>query len=102
MGYESWVERDTLMALDADPDVIAVSSQPMWLHWINAAGQAQRHAPDFFARHADGTGVLIDVRPDRRARARHTTVRVRRCKAFQDSVNPDVVALVGSGWGSRG
>lgn len=27
VGYESWVERDVLMALDADPDVEAVASQ---------------------------------------------------------------------------
>ena len=25
-----------------------------------------RHAPDYFARRADGTGVVIDVRPDQR------------------------------------
>ena len=27
-GYEPWVERDVLMALDADPDVDAVALQP--------------------------------------------------------------------------
>ena len=32
VGYESWVERDVLMALDADAGVEAVASQPMWLH----------------------------------------------------------------------
>lgn len=30
--YESWAERDVLMAPDADPGVEAVASQPMWLH----------------------------------------------------------------------
>jgi hypothetical protein len=64
VGYESWVERDVLMALDADPGVEAVASQPMWLHWVSEAGKARRHAPDFFVRRADGTGVLVDVRPD--------------------------------------
>jgi hypothetical protein len=64
--YESWVERDVLMALDADQGVEAVASQPMWLHWIGEAGKARRHAPDFFVRHVDGTGVLVDVRPDDR------------------------------------
>jgi hypothetical protein len=53
-----------LMALDADPAVEAVASQPMWLHWVSESGRARRHAPDFFVRRADGTGVLIDVRPD--------------------------------------
>ena len=65
-GYESWVERDVLMALDADPGVEAVASQPMWLHWADESGRPRRHAPDFFVRRADGTGVLIDVWPDLR------------------------------------
>ena len=69
VGYESWVERDTLMALDADPGVEAVASQPMWLHWADESGRARRHAPDFFVRRADGTGVLVDVRPDERISA---------------------------------
>jgi hypothetical protein len=54
------------MALDADPGVEAVASQPMWLHWVSESGKARRHAPDFFVRRADGSGVLIDVRPDNR------------------------------------
>jgi hypothetical protein len=57
------------MALDADPGVEAVASQPMWLHWADGSGKPRRHAPDFFARRADGTGVLIDVRPDDRITA---------------------------------
>jgi hypothetical protein len=74
VGHESWVERDVLMALDADPGVEAVASQPMWLHWISESGKARRHAPDFFVRRADGTGVLIDVRPDNRIGAADAAV----------------------------
>ena len=61
--FESWVERGTVMLLDFDPDVVAVSSQPFCLTW---AGQprARRHVPDFFARLADGSAAVIDVRPD--------------------------------------
>jgi hypothetical protein len=66
VGYESWVERDVLMALDADPGVEAVASQPMLLHWAGESGKARRHAPDFFVRRADGAGMLVDVRPDNR------------------------------------
>lgn len=67
VGYESWVERDALMALDADRDVVAVAAQPMWLHWVDGGtGRAVRHAPDFFVRRSDGGGVVIDVRPDDR------------------------------------
>ncbi len=74
VGHESWVERDVLMALDADPGVEAVASQPMWLHWVSESGKARRHAPDFFVRRADGTGVLIDVRPDNRISAADSAV----------------------------
>lgn len=53
------------MLLDFDPSVAAVSSQPFWLHWHDGR-RRRRHAPDFFARLADGTGVVIDVRADDR------------------------------------
>jgi hypothetical protein len=67
VGHESWLERDRLMALDADPGVVAVAAQPMWLHWTDTgSGRSLRHAPDYFARRADGIGVVIDVRPDQR------------------------------------
>jgi hypothetical protein len=63
VGFESWVERDAVMLLDFDPDVVAVSSQPFWLTWAGRPG-VRRHVPDFFARLADGSAVVIDVRPD--------------------------------------
>lgn len=52
--------------MDADPDVTGLASQPMWLHWTAESGLPVRHAPDFFARLADGTAVLVDVRADDR------------------------------------
>jgi hypothetical protein len=63
VGYESWVERDVAMMLDFDPQVTGFSSQPFWLCWPGGR-RSRRHAPDFFARRADGTGVVVDVRPD--------------------------------------
>jgi hypothetical protein len=63
VAYESWLERDQVMAMDANPSVTGLSSQPMWLHWT-ANGRAVRHVPDFFARLADGTAMLVDVRAD--------------------------------------
>jgi hypothetical protein len=65
VGFESWLERDHVMLLDRDPRVVGLSSQPFWLSW-RADGRLRRHAPDFFARLDDGTGVLVDVRPDDR------------------------------------
>ena len=64
VGFESWVERDAVMLLDFDPDVVAVSSQPFCLRWEAGGSAARRHVPDFFARLADGSAVVIDVRPD--------------------------------------
>lgn len=65
VGFESWLERDHVMLLDFDPTVVALASQPFWLSW-SRGGRTRRHAPDFFARLADGTGVVVDVRPDDR------------------------------------
>jgi hypothetical protein len=63
VGFESWAERDVAMMLDFDPQVTAFSSQPFWLRWHDGR-RIRRHAPDFFARRADGTGLVVDVRPD--------------------------------------
>jgi hypothetical protein len=57
------------MLLDFDPAVIAVASQPFWLHWHDGR-RSRRHAPDFFARLADGRGVVVDVRADDRIEPR--------------------------------
>ena len=60
VGYESWLERDHVMLMDFDPAVVAVASQPFWLSWHD--GRRRRHAPDFFARRSNGSGVVVDVR----------------------------------------
>ena len=46
----------------------------MWLHWSTESGRAVRHAPDYFARRADGTGVVVDVRADHRIGAQDAAV----------------------------
>ena len=63
VGFESWMERDHVMALDFDPTVVGIASQPFWLSWRDDAGKLISHAPDFFARRADGTSVVVDCRP---------------------------------------
>jgi hypothetical protein len=90
VGFESWLERDHLMLMDFDPDVRAVSSQPFWLHWRDAEGCSRRHAPDFFARRADGTGVVVDVRPDDRIPARDA-----------ETFAVTAAACESAGWGYR-
>jgi hypothetical protein len=66
VGFESWLERDQIMLLDFDPHVVAFAAQPFRLVWWQQDGRRRRHAPDLFARLADGTGVVIDVRADDR------------------------------------
>ncbi|WP_198588560.1 TnsA-like heteromeric transposase endonuclease subunit [Geodermatophilus chilensis] len=70
VGFESWLERDNLMLLDFDPAVVGIASQPFWLHWTDEAGERMSHAPDFFARRADGSAVVIDSRPLERRKPR--------------------------------
>lgn len=50
------------MALDFDPAVVALASQPFRLAWAGG-GREREHTPDYFARLKDGTGVVVDVRP---------------------------------------
>ncbi|MDV6979879.1 TnsA-like heteromeric transposase endonuclease subunit [Mycobacterium intracellulare] len=84
VGHESWTERDQLMALDADPDVVGVLSQPFWLHWRDG----KRHAPDYFVRNRDGSAVVIDVRDD-----------ARISPADQDVFDRSALACDSVGWG---
>jgi hypothetical protein len=70
VGYESWLERDRLVLLDFDPDVVGIASQPFWLFWTTAEGKPRSHAPDYFARLADGSALVLDVRPADRIKPR--------------------------------
>ncbi|GAA1623457.1 TnsA-like heteromeric transposase endonuclease subunit [Nonomuraea maheshkhaliensis] len=70
VGYESWLERDHVMLLDFDQTVTGISSQPFWLFWTTQDGKSRSHAPDYFARRRDGTGVVVDCRPVNRRRPR--------------------------------
>nr|WP_223243298.1 TnsA-like heteromeric transposase endonuclease subunit [Streptomyces sp. CBMA123] len=62
VGYESWLERDHAMLLDFDQQVTGFASQPLWLFW-QESGKRRSHAPDWFARRADGSGLVVDCRP---------------------------------------
>lgn len=54
------------MLLDFDPGVVGIASQPFRLSWRDADGARRRHVPDYFARLADGSGLVVDVRADDR------------------------------------
>lgn len=104
VGFESWLERDVAMMLDFDPEVVAFSSQPFWLSWAQD-GRQRRHAPDYFARLADGTGVVIDVRPDDRIEPRDAeafAATERACLevgwVFRRTAGPGVVIAANVRW----
>jgi hypothetical protein len=59
VGYESWVERDAAMALDFDPAVVALASQPFRIAWSDG-DRDREHTPDYFVRLMDGTGVVVE------------------------------------------
>ncbi len=64
VGYESWLERDHVRALDFDPQIVGMASQPFWLRWTGERGR-RRHAPDYFARRADGPASSSACADDR-------------------------------------
>jgi hypothetical protein len=70
VGYESWFERDHLIAMDFDQAVVGIASQPFWLFWTAEDGKDRSHAPDYFARRADGSAVVVDCRPVERRKPR--------------------------------
>jgi hypothetical protein len=65
VGFESLYERTALMMLDRESTVTRISSQPMWIFWPDGSSP-RSHAPDFFLRHNNGDGEIIDVRPKAR------------------------------------
>ncbi|MFJ9523708.1 TnsA-like heteromeric transposase endonuclease subunit [Kitasatospora sp. NPDC101801] len=107
VGYESWLERDRLILLDRDPQVVAVASQPFWLHWHDGRRQ-RRHAPDYFVRLADGRARVVDVRAadrlDEQALVAFAATR-RACAAagweFERVGTPDPVLMENVRWLSR-
>jgi len=63
--FESWVERDFLIAADFDPHIVGISVQPFAFRFLSATGKQRQHTPDVFLRTTSGDGVVVDVRPDR-------------------------------------
>ncbi|MFH9355306.1 TnsA-like heteromeric transposase endonuclease subunit [Kitasatospora sp. NPDC017646] len=107
VGYESWLERDRLILLDREPEVVGIASQPFWLHWHDGLRQ-RRHAPDYFVRLADGRGQVVDVRAGdqiERADAEAFDATARACRAvgweFARVGEPEPVVMENVRWLSR-
>jgi hypothetical protein len=96
------------MLMDFDPAVRAVSSQPFWIRWRDGDDRFRRHAPDFFARMADGAAVIVDVRPDDRIPPRDAetfAVTAAACESagweYRRSGDLDPVLVANVRWLSR-
>ncbi len=61
--FESWCERDYLIALDFNPTVCTVTEQPFTVVFAGADAGQREHTPDFFIRSASGAAIVMDVRP---------------------------------------
>lgn len=59
--FESHLEEKWLTLLDFDAGVTGFSSQPMELEAVDEQGP-WHHIPDIFARRADGSALLLDVK----------------------------------------
>lgn len=65
--YESLLELDRLWLADADPLVTGIATQPFEISGLDD-GVVRSHVPDVLLQHADGTTVLVDVKPEKIAR----------------------------------
>lgn len=63
--FESWCERDHLIAFDFDPEIVGISGQPFQFQFTTTTnGSRWTHIPDFFLRTARGGAVVVDIKPD--------------------------------------
>ena len=97
VGFESWVQRDHLVALDFDASVVGIVSQPFWLCWTAAGGKRRRHAPDFLVRWAGGAVMVLDSRP-----AQLIGERDREAFAVTGGLAPRWAGVMRCGIGSMG
>lgn len=82
--FESLLERQFLLTADHDPEVTAISAQPLAFLWPaksrSPKGKELRtHVPDFFCRYANGDGGLVDVRRPDKADDPHFELTQRLC-----------------------
>jgi len=61
--FESLLERQAIEWFDFDPTVAGLSAQPFALLWARGTAGQSWHVPDLFIRRADGSALVVDVRP---------------------------------------
>ena len=70
VGYESWLERDHLMLLDFDPDVVGIAVAAVLAVLDDRGGQGPVARAGLLRPPADGSAVVIDCRPVDRIKPR--------------------------------
>jgi len=60
--YESALERDFLITLEADPNVEAYETQPLTLHYLDSLGHKRKYTPDVLVFRAWGVTELCEVK----------------------------------------
>jgi len=95
MGFESWLERDHAISTDFDPRVRWFAAQPFWLFRTSPEGVRLPHAPDYFARWADGSAGVVDCRPEGRRKpqdlAKFAGTQTRHHRIIRRGTHPSTV-----------
>lgn len=93
VGYESWLESKWMTLLDFDPDVTAFVGQPLTFDGVDGEGP-WKHTPDLFARRADGSVLLLDVKNPTKLDHLDVQQQARRTRAACEQLGWDY-GLVG-------
>lgn len=88
VAYESFLESKWMTMLDFDPAVVAFCGQPFEITGVDV-GDVWRHTPDLFARLADGTGWVIDVKNPRHLDRADVVEQARRTAAVCQRIGWD-------------
>lgn len=86
--FESHLEEKWLTMLDFDAGVTGFSSQPMELDAADENGP-WHHVPDIFARRADGTALLLDVKNPARLDDKAVRLQATRTAALCERLGWD-------------
>ncbi|WP_218024354.1 hypothetical protein [Nocardia lijiangensis] len=77
--------------------MIGIAAQPFWLFWTTPEGKRRSHAPDYFARSADGGALVMDCRPADRIKPRDAEAFAATgaaCDAQQDCWRPPSLPIL--------
>ena len=60
--YESTVERDLIIQMELDPEIVGYWAQPETFKWTTE-GRKRRYTPDFFVRYRGSASAYREVKP---------------------------------------